>query len=225
MDRCGFTFQHYEESLRLAKEKGYSFSRLCDFDDNKESKLLILLRHDLDRDSLGMQKTLSMAEIENRLGIKATYFVRVHSDEYNPFGFKVYYALRQILNMGHEIGLHYEHLDFCDITKEDPATIIMKEKRLLELTFDIKIKGIAGHRDWTDIQNWDFWKDHNFRDFDFEYDAYEDKFMNSMLYIDNSLRHWKEGKCMCQYISNKVPRLYFLIHPFCWYHKWFQLER
>ena len=99
MDQCGFTFKHYEESLKLAKEKGYSFSRLCDFDDNKGSKLLIVLRHDLDYPE--MQKALSFAEIESRLGIKATYFVRVHSDEYNPFGFKVYHALRQILNMGH----------------------------------------------------------------------------------------------------------------------------
>ena len=61
--------------------------------------------------------------------------------------------------MGHEIGLHYEHLDFCHITKEDPAIVIMKEKRLLELIFDIKIKGIAAHIDWTDIQNYDFFSD------------------------------------------------------------------
>jgi len=223
VNQCGFTFQHYEETLKLAKEKGYSFSRLCDFDDNKESKLLILLRHDLDYQV--MQKALSFAEIESRLGIKATYFVRVHSDEYNPFGFKVYHALRQVLNMGHEVGLHYEHLDFCDVTKENPATIITKEKKLLELIFDIQIRGIAGHRSWTDIRNWGFWKDHNFKDFDFEYDAYEDKFMGDMLYIDDSLRQWKEGKCMCQYISSKVPRLYFLIHPFYWYHKSFLLER
>ena len=222
MSQCGFTFKNYEESLKLAKEKGYSFSTLGDFDDNKENDLLILLRHDLDYPEL--QKALSFAEIENRLNIKATYFVRVHSDRYNPFGFKTYYALRQILNLGHEIGLHYEHLDFCDITKEDPAKIIMKDKRLLELIFDIKIKGIAGHRDWTDIVNWDFWKDHDFRDFDFEYDAYEDKFMNSMLYIDDSLRHWKEDKCMCQYIHNKVSRLYFLTHPFYWYHRSWYLE-
>lgn len=223
MNQCGFTFQHYEESLKLAKRKGYTFSTLGDFDHNKESSRLIILRHDLDYATI--QKAQSFAEIENQLNIKATYFVRVHSDEYNPFGFKSYYALRQILNMGHEIGLHYEHLDFCDITKEDPATVITKGKRLLELIFDIKIKGMSGHGSFTDIQNWHFWKDHNFRDFGFEYDAYGDKFMSSMLYIDDSLRHWKEGKCMCQYISDGVPRLYFLTHPFYWYHKSFQLER
>ena len=100
----------------------------------------------------------------------------------------------------------------------------MKDKRLLELIFDIKIRGVAGHRYWTDITNWDFWKDHNFEDFSFEYDAYGDKFINSMLYIDDSLRQWKEDKCMCQYISNKVPRLYFLTHPFYWYHRSFHLE-
>ncbi len=223
MNQRGFTFKRYEESLKLAKEKGYSFSPLGDFDENRESESLILLRHDLDHPVL--HKALSFAGIENRLGIKATYFVRVHSDEYNPFGFKIYSALRQILDMGHEIGLHYEHLDFCDVTREDPDTIITKGKKLLELIFDTKIKGIAGHRSFTDIQNWDFWEDHNFRDFGFEYDAYEDRFMSSMLYIDDSLRQWKEGKCMCQYIADGVPRLYFLTHPFYWYHKSFPLER
>ncbi len=71
MSQCGFTFQHYEETLKLAKEKGYSFSRLCDFDDNKERELLILLRHDLDLPAT--QKVLSFAQIENKLGIKATH--------------------------------------------------------------------------------------------------------------------------------------------------------
>lgn len=223
MGTCGFTFKHYEESLKLARENGYSFSTLGDFDSNRENNLLVLLRHDLDYPVL--QKALTIAEIESGLNIKATYFVRVHSDQYNPFGFKTYYFLRKILSMGHEVGLHYEHLDFCELTREDPANIIMKDKRLLELIFDIKIRGIAGHRDATDNINWDFWKDHNFKDFGFEYDAYEDKFMKSMLYIDDSLRHWKEDKCMCQYISNEVPKLYFTTHPVWWYHKSYHLER
>ena len=207
----------------MAREGGYSSSTLGEFDANQGRARLLIMRHDLDYPE--MKKALSCAEIENRLGIKATYFVRVHSDDYNPFGFKTYHGLRQILDMGHEIGLHYENLDFCHVTGEDPARVIAKEKELLELILDTKVKGIAGHGDWSGIVNWDFWKDHHYRDFGFEYDAYEGKFMNSMLYIDDSLRRWKEDKCMCSYISGHVPRLYFLAHLFYWYHRSFQLER
>jgi hypothetical protein len=221
-NKCSFKFQHYEESLRLAKKKGYSFSSLGEFDSNRHSKLLLLLRHDLD--SPQVHKALVFAQIESNLGIKATYFVRVHSDGYNPFGFKTYSTLKQILALGHEIGLHYEHLDLCAITNETPATIIAKEKRLLELIFDIKVRGVAGHKSFTDIQNWDFWKDHDFKDFGFDYDAYEDKFMDGMLYTNDSLGRWKEGKCICQHIDEEVPRLYILTHPIYWYHKMFNLE-
>ena len=223
MTECGFTFRHYDEALALARDSGYSFSTLGDSDQSQGRERLILLRHDLDYPEI--RKALSCAEIENRLGMKATYFVRVHSDEYNPFGFKTYHGLRQILDMGHEIGLHYEHLDFCNITGEDPAEVIAKDKQLLELILDIKVKGIAGHGSWTGIVNWGFWKGRHYSDFGFEYDAYEEKFMNSMLYIDESLRRWKEDKCMCWYIRRGVPRLYFLIHPFYWYHKSWYLER
>jgi hypothetical protein len=220
--KCSFNLKHYEESLKLAKRKGYSFSTLCDFDANKKNKFLVLLRHDLDNPQV--HKALDFAQIESKLGIKATYFVRVHSDGYNPFGFKTYSILRQILALGHEIGLHYEHLDFCAITNENPAKIIAKEKSLLELIFDIRIKGIAGHISFTDVHNWDFWKEHDYKKFGFDYDAYEDKFMDGALYIDDSLGKWKEGKCICQYIERKVPRLYILTHPFYWYHKAFHLE-
>ncbi len=222
MTPCGFTFSHYEESLKLAKEQGYFFSTLADFKVNKDKNPLIILRHDVDYSE--MPRALSFAEIENKLGIKATYFIRVHCDEYNPFGFKTYQAIRHILNLGHEIGLHYEHLDFCDITKEDPAIIITKEKQILELIFDVKVKGIAAHIGWADIINWSFWAGQHFTDFDFEYDAYQDTIMNNMLYADDSLRHWKEDKCMCWYIKNQVPRLYFLTHGYYWYHESFYLE-
>jgi hypothetical protein len=221
-DNCSFNFRHYEESLKLAKRKGYSFSTLGDFDSNRGNRLLVLLRHDLDNPQV--HKALDFARIESKLGIKATYFVRVHSDGYNPFGFKTYSVLKKILELGHEIGLHYEHLDFCAINNETPDSIIVKEKKLLELIFDIRIKGIAGHRSFSGIQNWDFWKDKDYKNFGFDYDAYEDKFMEDTLYIDDSLGKWKDGKCICQYIRTEHLRLYVLTHPFYWYHKAFQLE-
>ena len=53
------------------------------------------------------------------------------------------------------------------------------------------------------------------RDFD---NNKENKFMNSMLYIDDSLGQRQEDKCMCQYVSMQIPRLYLLNHLFYWYH-------
>jgi len=222
MGKCNFTFAHYRETLILAKNSGYNFSNLGDFDPVTIGKSFILLRHDIDCPAFN--KALSFAKIENELKVKATYFIRVHSDAYNPFGFRNYHILRQIIDLGHEVGLHYEHIDFCKITREDPASILKKGKNILELILGVKIKGIAGHGEGFIPKNWDFWQKYNFKDFGFEYDAYEEKFMNGVQYVDDALGKWNEGKCMCKYI-NQFDKIYFQFHPVYWYHKHFQLEQ
>lgn len=82
---CGFTYEHYREVLEAAKEVGYSFPTLEEFNEADEKTLL--LRHDID---FAPQSAARLAEIESDLGISSTYFIRVHSNGYNPFGYRRY---------------------------------------------------------------------------------------------------------------------------------------
>ncbi len=218
---CPFTFEHYEYILKTAKDKGYEFISMEDFANGKRADKFLIIRHDIE---FPPPSALEFAKIENKVGAKATYFVRVHADNYNPFGFKTYNAIKKIIELGHDIGLHYEHLDFADITKEDPSTVILKEKKLLELLFDMQIRGIAPHKDFTPIVNRDFWNGKDFKEFGFTFEAYMDDFFNNILYLSDSLGKWGgKGKCLCHYI-NKEQRIYVLIHPRYWYQTSYHLD-
>lgn len=219
---CPFTFEHYEHILRTAKDGGYEFIGMEDFAIGKRADKFLIIRHDIE---FSPSSALEFAKIENKVGAKATYFVRVHADNYNPFGFKTYNAIKKIIELGHSIGLHYEHLDFADITKQEPNVVLLKAKKLLELLFDAEIKGIAPHRDFTPIVNRNFWNDKDFKDFGFTFESYMDEFFNDILYLSDSLGKWGgDGECLCRYI-NKEPRIYLLLHPCYWYHISYHLER
>ena len=218
---CNFSFNHYKNTLIFAKERGYIFSNFRTFEEEKNEAYVILLRHDIDHSQL---KALEFAKIERDLGIKSTYFVRVHSNYYNPYGFKVYTVLKKILDLGHEIGLHYENIDFAEVTNEDPCEIIKKDKKILDIVLEKSIEGIAAHRDFNQVSNLDFWKKHDLKDFGFKYEAYEERFLRDILYISDSLGMWKTGKCMCHYIQKRIPRLYIVTHPCYWYHVSYHLE-
>ena len=219
---CKFTFQHYREILKWAKENGYDFISMEDFASGMRAEKFLIIRHDID---FSPQSALEFAKIEHEMGARATYFIRVHSDNYNPFGFKTYNALRKVIDYGHDIGLHYEHLDFADITKQDPSQLITKEKKLLEDIFDLSIKGIAPHGDFTQIDNSEFWNQRDIKEFGFSYDAYMDFFFENIFYVSDSLGNWGgDGKCVCEHIKTE-KKLYVLLHPCYWYHTSYHLER
>ncbi|WP_269849870.1 hypothetical protein [Methanosarcina horonobensis] len=68
---------------------------------NQHPERFVLLRHDVDRMP---GRALATAQIEHELGIKATYYFRTSENVFKPD------IIRQIRDMGHEIGYHYETL-------------------------------------------------------------------------------------------------------------------
>lgn len=103
MSKCSFKLSHYKHVLKKALKFGYKFTPFSDYPKYRKCKRLIILRHDID---LNISRALEMAKIESAFGIKATYFVRLHAQDYNPFEFKTYTMLKKIIKLGHEIGLH-----------------------------------------------------------------------------------------------------------------------
>jgi len=65
----------------------------------------VLWRHDVD---YSPHRALALARIEADLGVRATYFVFLHSDLYNVLEPAVHARLREIAALGHWIGLHFD---------------------------------------------------------------------------------------------------------------------
>lgn len=97
-----FTWDSYKESIVNFISGGYNFQKFSlDFPEHET----IFLRHDID---FCLNSALRAAEIEKILGIKSNFFILIGSEFYNiisPVNKKI---LRDILAMGHNVGLHFD---------------------------------------------------------------------------------------------------------------------
>ena len=93
-----------------ALDQGYQIINCIDyFDENYDlQKKVIVNRVDVD---FSLKKTQRILKIFNDLEISATFFIRLHAPEYNPFSFEDFKILKQIRDSGHEIGYHSEVVD------------------------------------------------------------------------------------------------------------------
>ena len=200
MGSCGFTYVHYIETLKKARET-YTFYTFGNFPENPD-KRLIILRHDVDAQ---IQKALKMAKVNHDLGIPATFFIRVHGP-YNPFRQFAYQAILKIAKLGHEIGLHYEPMFYTTFGLPVEETILF-EIELLDRMFNLKIKSIAPHMPSLSSSRMDSIRQkYN--------DPYLPKFFSQIKYISDSNKRWREG-CMCKWIEQR-DQLQIAIHPHWW---------
>lgn len=203
---CNFSMKHYEECLRLAKKKGYKFLRFDEY--NKKKGKVIFLRHDID---FNIDNALKMAKIENRLKIKSTYFIRLCGN-YNIFNINIYNKIKEIIDLKHEIGLHYEFNK-----KGDKSIFLNKFISTINFFYDYKIKSIAPHdpiRLNEFKTNKKMLKEINIDNF-----AYANKFIKDIKYISDSSCNWREG-CMCKVFERNIKELCILTHPIWWFDKY-----
>ncbi len=100
MDFTLFAYKHLISTLR---SQGFIFQTFEEYIKNSKDKVVIL-RHDVDRLPGNSLKT---ALLENKSGIRATYFFRTIPQTFKPE------IIKEIAEMGNEIGYHYENLSLC----------------------------------------------------------------------------------------------------------------
>lgn len=206
---CTFTFQHYGNCLKKARKLGFSFQTLAEHNAKPAKGKLLLLRHDVD---FSPPNALRFAEVENAAGVKSTFFVRMHSKHYDALKPHTLKMLEKIRDLGHEIGLHQEVLDYAKESGGDPEKIMREDKKKLEKALGIEITGVSSHGDFTGIDNSGFWKTRNPKDYGFDYDA----FVSDCFFSSDSLGKWKHGECLCMLLA-KHDRLCLLTHPLYWF--------
>jgi hypothetical protein len=187
-----FTYDHYQDILALAKQT-YAIGPFREYKELAENKKYIILRHDID---FSIDSALIMAALEHNMGIRSTYFILLHSTFYNPLTEDSIKKLSEFVEMGHEIGLHY-----------DPNfAMVQNEVELLTGYLDTKIQVIAKHRPATNKK--DIEKPRGL------IDAYDPKFTKEIKYISDSAQYWREG-CMCHHVGVD-DKMQILVHPEWW---------
>ena len=102
----------------------------------------VLLRHDID---ISLVLSHRMALIENSLGVRATYFVMVSSEFYNPAEAAQIRLLRGLVDLGHEIGLHFDGSTYGFSNNFDLGRAIDAEAKWLENLVGGEVRAVSFH--------------------------------------------------------------------------------
>ncbi len=197
-----FTYDSYIALLRLLKKTGYSVKGY--FEENYDEQCVVL-RHDID---YSIKKALRIAKIEECEGVSSTYFVLMTSDMYNPMSQKSKDYIKQIMLMGHEIGLHFDEGAYSDCSDENIASLIIQEARLLSEIINSEIRVVSMHRpsEKTLSSNYKIPGMVN---------SYGKNFFEEFKYLSDSRMRWREP--VEDIIKEKrFNKLHILTHSF-WY--------
>ncbi len=132
-----FTESHYKLLLKTAK-KNYSFEKFG----NRSKGQHIILRHDVD---LSVHRSLSLAKIEKKFNISSTYFFRLRCEFYNVFEKSIVSRINEIIDLGHEIGLHFDLSFYKNKTQSQMLNDLKWEKKILSELLDREIPVFSFH--------------------------------------------------------------------------------
>lgn len=198
-----FTYEFYITMIAALKKKNYIFT---DYDDCGRHKKIVVLRHDIDT---SLDKAVELANLEAELGVKSTYFVLLSSEFYNVIAKDSREKIKEIQNAGHDIGLHFDELNYDKTCRKGIQSLIIKEVCILEEVLQTKIKSVSMHRPSRETLEADY-------NFGSVINSYGKKFFKEFKYVSDSRRRWRED-VMEIIQSGKYDKLHILTHAF-WYH-------
>ena len=171
-----------------------------------------LLRHDVDAD---IQAALIMAELEYEIGVSSTYFLMLRSPLYNLMSRHSQLADEQILQLGHEVGLHYDQ--GFDVLRgyslKQTSEAILHESELLEQQFSTSVAAVSFHQPGSAVLQADI-------DCGALINTYDRNKLTAFAYYSDSNRRLsfaKSSQSIEDSITSKFPEpLQLLIHPIWW---------
>ena len=209
-----FTFSYYSHLIKSGLDMGYKITSFENY--NADEPISMILRHDIDYTLNGV---LKLAEIEIGMCCTATYLFRVHADEYNLFSCSAVSILKELRDMGHEIGLHFEAMNVGRALGVDPQTLLIQEKSVMEAILGAKVRTASEHRELSgqihQTPNYDQLYDPYEVGFDFY--AMDPKYCKDLKYLSDSNATWREGDPLKHY--GKHLKMQVLIHPDWWFEK------
>lgn len=202
-----FTYKGYASLIGLLSENKYAFASYHNYINFEKC---VILRHDIDND---IGKAIEFAELERNMGVKSIYFVLISSNFYNVYSKQSRDYIKQIIDCGHEIGLHFDEVAYPEVygNINSIKEIIVKDVSILSELVDYDVKCVSMHRPSEEMLAANL-------TIPGIINSYERIFFEDFKYLSDSRRNWKEP--VCDIIkSGRYDRLHILTHPF-WYSKY-----
>jgi hypothetical protein len=192
----------YTNLVQFLRDHGY---RVASFQEGAPllgRERVCLLRHDVDH---SLQAALTLARLEAKLGVCATYFVMLHGDFYSPCSRAGESALREIAGFGHEVGFHWWQSRYAP----QQADFERQFRQHLDLLAWLTGKSVcsAAQHDPTGESPRDL--KHLVA-----YNAYERRFFKELVYISDSNRQFRTAPESLPALG--CPNLQLNLHPLYW---------
>ena len=198
-----FTLRKYRELLISLQKKGYKFITFEQYCEQKQlassphhliasSPKWIILRHDVD---LKAANSLATAQIEQELGIAASYYFRVVPESNQPE------MIRAIADLGHEIGYHYEDMAIAHGDAEKAYAHFQEQLAYFRTYYPVRTICMHG----APTSQWDgkeLWKKYNYRDLGIMGEPYFDVDFGQVFYLTDTGRCWDGYKVS---VRDKIP--------------------
>ena len=203
-----FSTDHYREIVAAICQ---SHKTICFRDIHKlgravfEIPKFVVMRHDVE---FSIPAALRMAEIEAELGVQSTFFLLQTSD-YNPFEEEEAVQIRRILDLGHDIGLHYDAALF-ERLNVDPLATAKAQIELFQTFFRTKIHAMSSHMPMRSGKTFSI---------PGVIDTYDPMYLTEMKYISDSTQAWREGvvtENLAAYNHIHLLTHEYIWHPFGW---------
>ena len=199
-----FTYNAYSSLLDRLKGYCYEFATYHNWEDREHP---VILRHDIDCD---IKKSVELAHLEQKKGVTSTYFVLLNSDFYNVFSKGSADNLRQIIDMGHTVGLHFDEVRYPDVQGDLEAIRdkILYEADILSRAINCKVDIVSMHRLGKGLLEANL-------SIPGMINSYSNLFFKEFKYLSDSRRRWREPVDDI-IASREYDKLHILTHPF-WY--------
>ncbi len=185
----------------------YSFITYSEIEFDKR---FVLWRHDID---FSINRAYHLAKIENKLNIRSTYFVHLQSEFYNPFEKSQHEKLKQIIDLGHCIGLHFD-AGFHSVKNEvELEENINFETKFLSKSLGTDINVFSFHNPRKEILMF------NKKTYAGLINCYSSLFQEKIKYISDSNGYWRFNRLKNVISESKYDSLQILTHPAWWQDK------
>ncbi len=201
-----FTLSHYRELLRLAVA-GWDVKLHREVNPAEDDASFILWRHDVD---FSMHAARNLARLEHEAGVRSTYYLLPHSEFYNLFEREVSDLVKEIISLGHDVGLHFDSHYYGISDASQLAVHLTREKRWLEETFNCEIRSFSFHNTTDFTMSCEEWQYAGL------INCYAQYFKKNVGYCSDSHGIWRFRRLHDVLTGREDARLQVLTHPEWW---------
>ncbi|QYX29919.1 hypothetical protein [Sphaerospermopsis torques-reginae] len=199
-----FTYDYYRHMMWVLQRKSFNFVRFTDNQVDSHNNRKVYLRHDVD---LNLTYALELAKLEKELGVNSSYFVMLECDTYNLFSPFNRDTAKEIISLGHDIGLHF--VPQMNLSMGELDLHVKQQASILEDLLQCQVSSFSFHRPPQGILGSDFCPQGLIN-------TYNSRLFAKHKYISDSNHNFRSGDPI-KFIENfQESSLQILIHPVWW---------